>query len=318
MGSGPRCYPKRVTVRSVHWMPAPLPPPDVLFRILEVTVPVFGIVLISLAYARWRPVDMSAANRLNLVLFIPALIFHALAERTEGELALGAAALGAAVIVLGSGLLAWPVARTLGWAPRTLAPPAMFNNSGNMGMPLAVLAFGEAALPMAVVLLVTTTVLQFTVGLIVLNGRLDIGALLRNPMLLATAAGLAAMALDWRIPALIEPGIAMLGDVAIPLMLVALGVRLSEGGLGAWRIGLVGGLLTPLTGLAIALPWIAWAQPPDALADNLLLYAVLPPAVMNFMLAERFGQEPGSVASIVAIGNALSLLIVPVALWWLL
>ena len=49
-----------------------------LYRILEVTVPVFGIVLLSLLYARRRPVDMAAANRLNLVLFIPALIFLSL------------------------------------------------------------------------------------------------------------------------------------------------------------------------------------------------------------------------------------------------
>src|SRR5699024_1864623 len=98
--------------------------------------------------------------------------------------------------VLGSGLLAWPIARLCGWQPRTLVPTTMFNNCGNMGIPLAVFAFGEQALPTAVVLLVTTTALQFTLGLGILSGRFNLLTLLRHPMVLATLAGVIAMACD--------------------------------------------------------------------------------------------------------------------------
>lgn len=289
-----------------------------MYRILEITVPVFGIVLISFVYGRWRPVDMAGANRLNLVLFIPALIFYALTERTGGDFELGQAALGTAVIVVGSGLLAWPLARLWGWEPRTLVPTSMFNNCGNMGIPLAVFAFGEQALPTAVVLLVTTNALQFTLGLGILSGRFEVAGLLRHPMVLATLAGVIAMMLDWHAPAIILPGIRMLGDVAIPLMLVALGMRLAQGKLQQWRIGLAGGLLAPATGLAVALPWVWLAGPSSDLSNNLLLYAALPPAVMNFMLADQFRQQPESVASIVAVGNGMALLIMPLTLWFLL
>lgn len=288
------------------------------YRILEITVPVFGIVLISFLYARWRPLDMTAANRLNLVLFIPALIFHALAERTDGHFELGQAALGAAVIVLGSGLIAWPTARLGGWQPRTLVPTAMFNNCGNMGIPLAVFAFGQQALPTAVILLVTTNALQFTIGLGIFSGRVDLLGLLRHPMVLATIAGIIAMTFDWHAPAVIRPGIGMLGQVAIPLMLVALGVRLAESDLQHWRIGLAGGLLTPATGLAVGIPWVWLVNPSPELNANLLLYAALPPAVINFLLADQYQQQPESVASIVAIGNGLALLIMPAMLWFLL
>lgn len=64
-----------------------------LIRILEITVPVFGVVAVSYVFGRLRPTDMTQANRLNLFLFIPALIFFALSERTEASGALGAAAL---------------------------------------------------------------------------------------------------------------------------------------------------------------------------------------------------------------------------------
>ncbi len=289
-----------------------------IHQLLEITVPVFGIVLLSFAYGRWRPTDMGTANRLNIVLFIPALIFHALTERTGEDLPFTQLTLATLVIVLGSGLIAWPLARLAGWRPATLVPPAMFNNSGNMGLPLAVLAFGADSLPAAVVLLVVTNVLQFTVGLWVLQGRLDLPGLIRHPMLLATAAGLITLALDWRMPAMIEPGVRMLGDVAIPLMLVALGMRLSEGGIDEWRLGLAGGLLTPLTGLLIAIPWVWWTQPAPPLDALIILYAALPPAVMNYMLAEQAGRDPSAVAAIVAIGNALALAVIPVTLVFIL
>lgn len=288
------------------------------YRILEITVPVFGIVLLSFLYGRWRPTDMTAANRLNLVLFIPALIFYALTERTTGHFALWQAVVGAVAIVVGSGLLAWPIARLCGWQVRTLAPTSMFNNCGNMGIPLAVFAFGQQALPTAVVLLVTTTALQFTLGLGILSGRLDLAGLLKHPMVLATIAGVIAMFMDWHAPAVILPAIKMLGHVAIPLMLVALGIRLADGDLKNWRIGLVGGLLAPITGVAVAAAWVWLVEPPAELTANLLLYAALPPAVMNFMLADQFQQEPEAVASIVAIGNGLALVIMPAVLVFLL
>lgn len=222
------------------------------------------------------------------------------------------------MIVLGSGLIAWVLVRSVGGVARTAVPPAMFNNCGNMGLPLMVLAFGDDALPAAVVLLVTTTVLQFTVGLWILNGRLDLPGLARHPMLLATAAGLLALAFDWHVPAMILPGIEMLANVAIPLMLVALGLRLAEGGMGDLRLGAAGGLLTPVTGLAVALPFVWLMDLPAQLASVLILYAALPPAVMNYMLAEQFRQQPDIVAAIVAVGNAAALVIIPVTLWFVL
>lgn len=287
-------------------------------RLLEITVPVFGVVLLAYIYGRLRPTDMGAANRLNIVIFIPALIFHSLTERTSSDATLVSATLAAVVIILGSGLIAWPVARLLRHKPRTMVPPAMFNNCGNMGLPLAVFAFGESALPVAVILLVVTGVLQFSLGLWILHGRLDLASLVRNPMLLATAAGVVAMLCDWHAPTIIEPAVAMLAQVAIPLMLVALGMRLAQGSLGDWRAGVLGGLLTPATGLLVALPLLWFMQAPEPLAGMLILYAALPPAVMNYMLAEQARQEPDTVAAVVAVGNAMALVIIPATLWFVL
>lgn len=287
-----------------------------MLRVLEIIVPVFGIVLIGFLYGRRRAADMTTANRINVVLFTPALVFFVLSEKVTAGTDLLLPALGAAAVVLGSGLLCWPVGRLMGFRARTLVPPVMFNNSGNMGLPLAVFAFGEAALPVAVILFVVELALHFTVGTWMLSGRLHPVDLLRNPILLATALGLWAQFGGWHAPEIIAPGVEMLAEVAVPLMLVSLGIRLTDVNLADWRIGVTGALLTPVTGVLAALGFIALVPLPGELAALLILFGALPPAVLNYILSEHYDQDPAQVASIVVLGNLAALVVIPLALWW--
>jgi predicted permease len=81
-----------------------------------------------------------------------------------------------------------------------------------------------------------------------------------------------------------------------------------------WRLGVVGGLVCPLTGIAIAAllgPVLGLTPMQQGL---LIIFGSLPPAVLNFMVAEQFKQEPAKVASIVLIGNVKSAAFIPLGL----
>jgi predicted permease len=285
-------------------------------NILSVVLPVFALVLVGFLYARRHAPDMGAANRVNLDVFIPALIFHAMSGEDFRLLDYGGLALGGALVVLLSGLIAWVVARVMGMDWRTLVPPMMFVNSGNMGLPLALLAFGESMLPAAVVLFLLENLLHFTVGLRMLDRRASLLGLLRIPMIQATLAGLAVALLDLKVPAPLAVAVEMLGQVAIPLMLFALGVRLKDASLEHWRVGVLGALLRPLSGLAVAVAVLPWLDLAEGQVELLLLFAALPPAVLNYIIAERYDQEPGLVAAIVIWGNLASAAVIPVILAW--
>jgi predicted permease len=289
-----------------------------VFQVFEIVVPIFGIVLLGYFYARRFGPDMASANRLNLEIFTPALIFSVLSS--EGfELARYAElAFAAMFVVLGSGLVVWPVARVLGYAPKTFLPPMMFNNSGNMGLPLALFAFGEAALPAAMILFLVENTLHFTVGNAMLTGHVNPLKLIRMPMLVATLAGLLVATLQLRVAGPLHEAIDLLGQVAIPLMLFALGVRMSDVDLADWRIGVAGALLCPLSGLLVAVVVIMAVPLAQVQVAQLLVFAALPPAVLNFMLAERYGIEPHKVAAIVLLGNMASLLVLPAVLFYVL
>ena len=289
-----------------------------MFQVFEIVFPIFAIVLLGYLYARRHGPDMASANRLNLDIFTPALIFSVLSG--EGfELSRYAELAGAALlVVLGSGVVAWPFARLLGYQSKMFLPPMMFNNSGNMGLPLALFAFGEQALPAAMILFLVENTLHFTVGNAMLTGHLNPLKLLRMPMLQATLAGIVVAVWQLRIPAPLHEAIDLLGQIAIPLMLFALGVRMTGVDLSDWRIGVAGALLCPLSGLLVAWLVTRFIALPGIQAEQLLVFAVLPPAVLNFMLAERYQIEPRKVASIVLLGNAASLLVLPAALFFLL
>lgn len=286
-----------------------------MWHVLGIIFPIFAVVAVGFLYARRHGPDMDSVNRINLEVFTPALIFSVLADRDFDLAAHLPLMLGGILVVLGSGLLAWPLARLFGWQARTFVPPMMFNNSGNMGLPLAVFAFGEAALGPALVLFLVENTLHFTLGNAILIHRIDPRALLRLPMLQATLVGILFSLAGWRLPGPLAEAVSLLGQVAIPLMLFSLGVRMIGVRLEDWRIGLAGALVCPLTGLAVAWPVAHWLPLEGREVAQLLVFAALPPAVLNFMLAERYRVEPQRVASIVLLGNLASVLILPTVLY---
>jgi predicted permease len=297
---------------------------EVFERILGIILPVFFIIAIGYAYARMRgpavKSDMAAVNLVSMDVLCPLLVFTALAAK-DFDLAHNATLILAGVLIaLGSGLLAWPVARFFGYDPRSFVPPMMYNNCGNMGLPLAVLAFGSAGLSAAVALFMACNLIYFTVGIKIIESgrghhRASHWAFLKSPMMLAMFVGLLFAVAHIAVPAALFQGLKMLGEACIPIMLFALGVRMLDISFKSWHIGLIGAIVCPLAGLIVAwgLDQVLSLNP--AQRGQMFLFAALPPAVFCFMVAERYQQEPDKVASIVLLGNLAALAFVPLGLW---
>lgn len=283
-------------------------------RILGIILPVFLIILVGYFYARRVKPDMAMVNRISMTILAPALIFSALASKDFSVADNGPLMLGSIGIVLGSGLLAWPFVRLLHVDYRTFIPPIMFNNCGNIGLPLAALAYGPAGFSAMVALFTISNLLHFTLGAWIVDHHARFGNLLRSPMVWSTFLGFAFALVHPPIPEWGSVAIKMVGDAMIPMMLLSLGVRLYEVRWDDWRLGVVGGLVCPLTGIAIA-ALLGSVLGLDPMQQGLLIiFGSLPPAVLNFMVAEQYRQEPAKVASIVLIGNVMSAAFIPIGL----
>jgi len=191
------------------------------------------------------------------------------------------------MVVLGSGALLYPIVKMIGIHPRSFLPPMMFNNSINLGFPLALFAFGEDALVMFIVIV-------------------------------ATVIGLLFNYYDIHFPSVINTSLKMMSQVSIPLVLFALGVRLVHIELKYWKLGLLGAILCPISGIIMAIIAIHLFDYTQTQKALLILFGALPPAILNAIMAEQYKKDAILVASVVAIGNLFSLVSIPIVLYFVL
>ncbi|TXR53044.1 AEC family transporter [Reinekea thalattae] len=284
-----------------------------LYQVVDILFPIFAIVLVGFILGRWLKPDLAVTNRINMDVFCPALVFSSLVAMplNTNQLPLLSAAL---VAVLLPGLLMIPLSKLFGLSFRTWAPPNMFRNSGNLAIPLFTYTFGESALAPAILLFVVSTVLHASVGLAILSRGNPIKQLLKMPVFLASVL---AMTLNLAHISVWQPlmdATSLLGQAAVPIMLIALGRQMCNIQIKGIKVGLYGTLLSIFTG-SVALFIIYWLIPlPTLQLQMIVLFTLLPPAVMNYMFAERFNIEPDKVASMVLISNLFTVLTLPLIL----
>jgi hypothetical protein len=198
------------------------------------------------------------------------------------------------------------------------ALPGLFMNAGNMGIPLALFAFGEAGMQRATLMFVIITFLQYSLGIYLLSGRGNWTEIFRLPLIYATIAGLVLNLSRTTIPELIFQPVSMLGQATIPIMLVSLGYRLHEFQSFKWRHAFGGALVRIFGGFTTASVVVQLIGAEGVNRQVLLLYGALPAAVINFVLTEKYGKDPELAASIVVLSTFISVVTIPIVFWLIL
>lgn len=289
--------------------------------IFNVLFPIMLIAAIGYWYAkRSSNAYMQFINNANMDIFAPALIFSALTQSSwslQENIALMA---GAFSIVLGVGLLTLPLCKILNIDRRVLLPPTMFNNSANLGVPLLVFSFGADILPQAILLYVCSSILHFSLGLAIVNPSANILKQLTRPALVAAFLAILFNVMQWRLPLALDRSIDLMGQIAIPLMIFALGTKLTDIPKFNFRTPILAGAWIPLSGLLVAILYIYLVPVSDSQKNLLLIFSLLPPAVFNFLVAERYLENEemkGQVAELVLWGNVLCIVPIAMMLAWI-
>ncbi|OXY82674.1 AEC family transporter [Oceanimonas doudoroffii] len=286
-----------------------------LLTLLNIVVPVFAVVAVGVVFGRrQRNPDMGFVNQANVAVFCPALVFSAL---IDNPVSLGDSwpliLAGALCIVLPGVLLC--LFRFQSLERRTLVLAGMFRNTGNIGIPLMMLAYGEEQLGAIIILFVLSNLIHFSLGLFILSSDAGRWQWLKNPIVWAAVAGIWLADHKSLLPDFVYTSADLLGQMAVPLMLFALGVRLSLGEVGNLGLALRVNLAYLLVGAA-AFALVAWTLPLRAEWLQLLALSVmLPPAVLNYLLCEQYRCQPDKMASIVLLGNLMSVIIIPVVVY---
>ena len=292
---------------------------DLILTVLEIVAPVGLLGAIGFAWVQsGLEYRMEFITRLCMTLSVPALIFTALMKTTIDPAALTSLTLAAIACYAVLSLVFWALLRLGKLSQRTYLAPLIFGNTGNVGLPLALFAFGEVGFAYAVVVFAVMAIFSFTAGVWLVSGGGSPLRALREPVTWATILGAVFLWQGWHTPGWLTNSLVLLGQIAIPVMLITLGVAVAR--LNAAHLGraFVMSVLRVAICLGVAAGVGRWlALEPVAFAV-LVLQVSTPVAVTSYMLAEKYGADADTVAGLVIASTVLAVLTLPLTLGFLI
>nr|WP_268821679.1 AEC family transporter [Octadecabacter dasysiphoniae] len=283
--------------------------------VLEITAPVFllaavGFVWVKLGY-EYR---VEFVTRFAMTLSVPCLIFTALMGTQVDAAALAALSVAALVAYALVTVAMWLLVLVGRLDRRTFLAPLIFGNTGNLGLPLALFAFGDVGLGYAVVVFAVMAVLSFTFGVWLVSDGGSLTKVIKEPVVAATILGALFLWQGWQTPTFLTNALELIGQMAIPMMLITLGVavaRLKPNALGLAT--LLAAIKYAVCAGVAAVVGIWFGLDPVALAV-LVVQVATPVAVTSYMLAAKYGADSDSVAGLVVVSTLMSVVTLPLIL----
>lgn len=283
--------------------------------VLETVLPTFAIIGAGVLYGRLSSAGTSHLSDYILFIASPCLIVSSLTGRSfpRYEMAL----------LIGTDLLYILLPGAVGLMvldrkrERSLFLPVMFQNTGNLGLPLALFAWGEEGMSRAVILYATTAISLYTFGVWIAAGAKRWREVLKLPLIYAVIVTIVLNDLGYALPVPLDEAIDMVGATTIPLLLFVMGVFLSRAHTVSPGKTMKGVLLRLgvgfLTGIAVVVIFGA----SGVTRNVILLYSLMPSAIITTILVEKFGGEPELVAAVVFTSTVASLIAIPILLAFL-
>jgi len=292
---------------------------NLVLTVLEIVAPVFILAGIGFTWVKLGfEYRIQFVTQLAMTLSVPCLIFTALMNTDISPQALTTVSLATVTAYAAVTLAALGVVLLARLEIRTYLAPVIFGNTGNLGLPLALFAFGQEGLGYAVVIFAIMGVYSFTFGVWLVSGGGSVLKVVKEPLVGATLLGALFLWKDWQTPVFVTHTLELIGQMAIPLMLITLGVavaRLEPGRLGrAVWLSLVKVVVCIAIAWGIGL-WFGLAPVPLAV---LILQLSTPVAVTSYLLAEKYGAHSDAVAGLVVVSTLISVGTIPLTLAFLI
>ena len=287
--------------------------------ILTAIAPVILTALIGYFWTRsGRSIEATGLTQIVTEIGTPCLVFSTFAKMSVPAGAFAATAAASLTILIGFLVVAALVLKVSGLSLRTYLPSMAFPNTGNLGIPLALYAFGSEGLAYAIVFLCFTSVMNFTIGQAIAAGTMSWRAIAKMPIIYAVALGLAVTETNIAVPQFLANTISLLGSITVPLMLLMLGVSLGSLRVAAFPRAFMLSLLRIGMGAGLGFAVTALFGLHGAARAAIIMQSSMPAAVFNYLFALRWHNNPEEVAGIVVVSTLVTIVTAPTLLYFLL
>ncbi len=283
-----------------------------LLTLWNIIAPVLFCAGLGYFWARaGKPFDTQMVTSLVTTVTTPCLIVATLGKTDLDMDALIEVGGVAILVMLCTLFLATLIIKLSGQPYRVFLPSLSFPNTGNMGIPLCMLAFGESGLALSLAWMMIYSVGHFSMGMAIVSGKGFSLSLFRHPILLSVFLAVAMVGLDLQLPEWLFNTVSLIGDVTIPLMLITLGVSLSQLKIHHAGKGAAFAALRLLIGFSVGLLVVEILDLEGPLRGVALIESTMPVAVFNYLLARAFNRGTEEVAAMVVLSTLMAFLMLP-------
>lgn len=298
----------------------------VLDVFLQNILPIFIVAAMGFALRRRLGLNKQSLSKLAFYAFSPALVFSSLVNsQVPGDELIQIATFAIAFTLL-TGLVTLVVSRLMRLSrvdTSALLLVVMFVNSGNYGLTLNRLRYGDDGLARAALFYVVSTILIFTVGVFIASmgqssWRESLSRLIRLPAFYAVLLAILVYTLEIELPKPLLRGIEVAGAGAIPVMLVVLGMQIADlTDIGSVWLAAPASVLRLIIGPVLAAIAAGFIGLQGLSRATSIIEASMPTAVITTILAVEFDVRPSLVTSTVVLTTILSAVSLPIVITWL-
>ena len=193
----------------------------IALTVLEIVAPVFLLAFVGFTWVKLGfEYRVEFVTRLGMSLATPCLVFVALMQSEIEPSSLGALSLAGFAAYALVAVLMWGLVQIGRLDRQTFLAPLIFSNTGNLGLPLALFAYGDVGLGYAVVVFGVSAVIQFTFGIWLVSGGGSPWRMIKEPLVPATLLGALFLVMDWETPQFLTNALDLIGQMAIPIKLI--------------------------------------------------------------------------------------------------
>ena len=293
---------------------------SIYFKLFEVIFPVFVIIGIGYWFGKKNPnfksdIITDFAGKIG----VPALLFYSLAASNTLDFSTFVKFGMFTFIFVGCfSILGIMVLKVLKKDPVTELSPLILPNTGNLGLPICLFAYGDKGFSIASSIAAIIMLLHFTLGIFIASKKLSLTPLLKSiPMYVLLISGF-MLYFDIKPPIFLINTTMLLAYSAIFLVLTSLGIALSNLKTRNFKSNLIVSVIRLISGPVIALLIIYYFDLKSYEAGVLFICASMPPAVLNFLLAKMYSKKVHSdnIASVIVISTTLSFLTMPLIVFY--
>jgi len=197
-------------------------------------------------------------------------------------------------------------------------PPLILHNTGNMGVPICLFAYGTAGLGVASAIASVIILLHFTLGVLLAKKSFSLEILIKNVPIYAILASVIFLYFRWDVPGYIENTTFLLTYTTIFLVLMSLGIALSRFEVVSWTKASILGAVRVIIGPIIGFSLIKYLDLDGFAAGVLLIQSAMPSAVLTYLVGSMYSERKvvDSVASVIVTSTVMSLVTVPIVVYY--